>query len=87
MKKLPKSDPRFKTGKKTFITLEEKVNSCEHSRFCETFGEYKCLKKERRVVLEIDCVGCKNYKKVNPLEKPDFCQCKTCSRRNTQEDS
>lgn len=68
------------------MKIEEKVEKCRFSRFCESFGEWKCVKLERRIDIEADCVGCKLYKK--GTKKPDeVCHCEVCLVRDAMSEA
>lgn len=87
MEKTKKIIRKKKTREEKYITLNEKLKRCIHSRFCEVFGEYKCLKLEHRIInAEADCVKCP-YCRLHP--KPDekeLCQCSFCVERRSAMD-
>lgn len=37
--------------------------NCKHSRFDETWGEYRCLVREHRMYILLEAEECPNYKK------------------------
>lgn len=55
-----------------------RCENCESAIFCDTWGEYKCLKKLRRV-RDGEADNCADYKKRKD-EMPD-CQCEDCMNR------
>lgn len=57
--------------------------NCAHSRFCPTWGEYKCMKHEIR---KYDpTVICEDYQEdLKKEEKP--CGCETCVERGEVSD-
>lgn len=68
-----------------YSTLEEKLRHCTFSRFCETFGEYKCLKFEHRIInAEVDCLGCKYHRRVSHPKEKSTCQCSTCAKHQSE---
>lgn len=61
--------------------------NCEHSVFCDSWTEYKCLVKAKRIYEpDKEALRCKDFKKtprktaLGEKEKAK-CQCKTCQRR------
>lgn len=61
---------------------------CIHAVFCSSWGEYKCLVKERRIYEpENEARRCKDYKKAPKKSSEDEpkCQCKTCITRRSVE--
>lgn len=83
MKKRMKNSDR----PKQYASLAEKLRHCTYSRFCETFGDYKCLKHEHRIInAEIDCVGCRYHRRMlHPDTKP-LCQCSICEKQRADKD-
>lgn len=62
---------------------------CERHVFCSSWGEYKCLVKERRIYEpENEARRCKDYKKAPKKSGEDSpkCQCKSCITRQPAED-
>lgn len=56
---------------------------CTESRWCETYGEVKCLAQKKRIygyVKLIDPAQCKFYKKRGKNFKESKCQCEDCLR-------
>lgn len=54
---------------------------CTESRWCETWGEVKCLAQKKRIygyVKLIDPAQCKFYKKRGKGFKESKCQCDDC---------
>lgn len=54
--------------------------SCVNSIFCDTWGEWKCLVKERRIYVYAGMTTCKDYKKRGKDFKKRKCQCEDCLR-------
>lgn len=68
--------------------VEKSCMNCEHSIFCESWGEYKCLVKSRRIYEpENEAIFCDDYKRERRRvgESESKCQCKTCLSRATEE--
>ena len=72
--------------------MEEKEKSCmdcENAIWCETWGEFKCTAKVRRIYEpENEARGCEDFKKEHHskyFEKPK-CQCETCLSRSGEEE-
>lgn len=59
--------------------------SCEHSRFCDTWAEWKCVKKCIRFSIP-NIVECNDYKKIKDVKDKPTCQCKHCLERERDED-
>lgn len=61
---------------------ERHCMNCEHSIFCGSWGEYKCLIKIRRIYEpEKEAFGCGDFKQVrrNVNDKKETkCRCKRC---------
>ncbi len=60
---------------------------CEHSIYCDTWGEYKCTVKVMRIYEpENEAIRCKDFKRaprkdaLGDKKKPK-CQCKHCQSR------
>ena len=61
---------------------------CIHAVYCSSWGEYKCLVKERRIYEpENEARRCKDYKKASKKSGEDSpkCQCKHCQARESEE--
>lgn len=56
---------------------------CEHSRFCPTWGEYKCMKHDIRKY-DLSEV-CEDYKEDYKKEEKT-CRCETCEERGEVSD-
>jgi hypothetical protein len=50
--------------------------SCIHSIWCPTWGEWKCKAKLMRIYKEV--TECDSYKKRGKLFKESKCQCEDC---------
>lgn len=46
---------------------EKDCRTCAHSRFDETWGEYKCVKKKKKIRSLGSACGCEDYKKGEPM--------------------
>lgn len=61
---------------------------CAHARFCETWGELKCLEKKHRIYKILGEDTCEDFKKRDKgiiLDTP--CQCEHCTAlRGSKED-
>ena len=57
---------------------------CAHSVFCETWGEYKCLKHEIRKYNSADI--CEDYTE-DPNKEEKSCHCETCEERVVDDDA
>lgn len=55
--------------------------TCKNAVFCETWGEWKCVPKKRRVY-DIDLGLCTLYKEGEPKMT---CGCETCQGREKEE--
>ena len=53
--------------------------SCEHAIYCPSWGEYRCVKKMKRIMDPVD-LDCETFEKRKPGRvKP--CNCNTCMER------
>ena len=58
--------------------------NCIHSRFCESWGEYKCLKHQHRIYiqsLQEQGIECPDFKRAAKSIDKKPCQCGTCTGR------
>lgn len=63
--------------------METNCTTCENSTFCESWGEWKCLKKHCRIYGP-NRAGCGFYKpRTKEMSK---CQCGTCSALETEDE-
>jgi hypothetical protein len=58
--------------------------TCEHSIFCPTWGEYKCVLHCNKFITGL--VGCDDFKERGKDFEEKPCQCETCSERSNEED-
>lgn len=54
-------------------------DGCKHAVFCETWGEYKCLKKKRHISLLLSGCYCGEYEK-GTCDISE-CHCEACEGR------
>lgn len=52
--------------------------SCTHSIYCDTWSEWKCKAKEKRIYNYKTIADCKYYKKRDKNFKESKCQCENC---------
>lgn len=52
--------------------------TCSSAIFCETYGEYKCTEKKRRIYGVAQMTECKEYKKRPAGWKEMPCRCEDC---------
>ena len=64
--------------------MDSACKNCEHSIFCPTWGEYKCVLHARKFITGL--VGCKDYAARGKNFKGKPCQCETCLERSNEED-
>lgn len=56
---------------------------CAHSLFCETWGEFKCTKREIRMYNPINV--CEDYIE-DPNKEEKSCCCEICEERGVEDD-
>lgn len=52
--------------------------SCTQSIYCDTWGEWKCKAKEKRIYNYKTVRNCDDYKKRDKNFKEPKCQCENC---------
>ena len=52
--------------------------SCVQSIYCDTWSEWKCKAKEKRIYNYKTVASCDNYKKRDKNFKEPKCQCENC---------
>ena len=52
--------------------------SCTQSIYCDTWGEWKCKAKEKRIYNFKTITNCEYYKKRDKNFKEPKCQCENC---------
>ena len=60
--------------------------SCTNGRFCETWGEMKCMSKAIRVPGDKTVFTCELYKKRGKDFKESKCQCDDCLKNGALEE-
>ena len=72
--------------------MEEREKSCmdcENSIWCDTWSEFKCVIKQRRIYEpENDALDCEDFKRERrgKNEAEPKCRCKHCLRRSASEE-
>ena len=61
--------------------MANNVKDCEHSIFCPTWTEWKCVKKREKIGEGNICRGCIDFKKKDKDAKEPECHCETCVER------
>ena len=64
--------------------MEPSCVECKHSVYCESWGEYKCLRKSIRIKNPYFPVNCDKFKKSS--EEKKVCRCKTCLSKEKEEE-
>lgn len=68
------------------MKILEKCETCVFSRFCPTFGEWKCTYHSRRINPEVDCVDCVRYRPADGTKKKHQCdRCDLLFEKNEEE--
>ena len=68
---------------------EKSCMDCKNSIFCNTFGEFKCTVKQRRIYEpENDARDCPDFEKERrgKNEEEPKCHCKHCMSRSGEDD-